>query len=191
LRMQTQGTERRFKRLVSRLRGRETASTTTSPTSTGENQAPQSENTVYNDRELALSRYRKAASQLKEAIKIRKGVWSAFDFDEFCDEPEDIDDSQFKNKINTVFGSQETSIKDKKGWSKFTYAVECVFTALSPFAKNFLMATQGTQSVLPFHHLFICILIIVYIDTIIQSIWCDLQRSLAFNNGSHVVILRV
>lgn len=166
------------------------ASTATSPTSSKDNQAPQAEDPDYNDRELALSRYRKAASRLKDAIKIRKGVWSAFNFDELCDEPEDLDDSQFKNKINAVFGSQEMSVKDKKGWSKFTYAVECVFTALSPFAKNFLMATQGAQSVLSFQNLFIGVLIIVYIDSIIESIWCDLQCSLSFNNGNHFVYIK-
>ena len=66
------------------------------------------------------------------------------------DEPEDFDDSQFKNKINAILISRETSIKDREGWSKFTYAVEYVFTALSPLAKNLLTATKGAQSVMRF-----------------------------------------
>ena len=77
-------------------------------------------------------------------------IWGSFDFEELSNEPEGFDDLQFKNKINAVFVSRETSIKDRKGWSKFTYAVECVFTALSPLAKNFLMTIKDAQSVIPF-----------------------------------------
>ena len=152
--MQNQGTESRFRRLASKLKGREIPSPATSPTSSQDNQASQAVNNDYNDRQLALNRYRKAVDQLKEAIKIRKGSWGSSDFEELIDEPEGFDDSQFKNKINTILISRETSIKDRKGWSKFTNAVECVFTALSPLAKNFLMATKDAQSVMPFSLVF-------------------------------------
>src|SRR5271167_4637864 len=148
--MQNQGTEGRFRRWVSRLKGREIPLPATSPTSSKDNQT-QAVDDDYDDRQLTLDRYSKAVDQLKEAIKIRKGSWSSFDFEELSDEPEGLDDSQFKNKINAIMVLRETSIKDKKGWSKFTYAVECVFTALSPIAKNFLKATQGAQSVIPFN----------------------------------------
>ena len=148
--MQNQETRGRFRRLRSRLKGGETPSPKTTATSSQDSQASQAINTDYNDRQLALNRYRKAVDQLKEAIKIRKGPWDASDFEELNDEPEGFDDSQFKNKINAILISREMSIKDRKGWSKFTYAVECVFTALSPLAKNFLMATKGAQSVMRF-----------------------------------------
>ena len=146
--MQNKGTGSRFRRLRSRLKGEETSPPKTTSTSSQDSQGSQAVNTDYNDRQLALNRYRKAVDELKEAIKIRKGPWDAFDFDEFNDEPEDFDDSQFKNKINAMLISRETSIKDRKGWSKFTYAVEYVFTALSPLAKNLLTATKGAQSVM-------------------------------------------
>ena len=125
--------------------------TENSATSSQDSQASQAVNTDYNDRQRALNRYKKAVEQLKEAIKIRKGPWDSFDFEEFNDEPEGFDDSQFKNKINAILISRETSIKDRKGWSKFTYAVEYVFTAFSPFAKNLLMVTKNAQSVMPFN----------------------------------------
>lgn len=54
---------------------------------------------------------------------------------------------QFKNKINAALIARETSIKDRKGWSKLTDAVECVFTALSPFAKSFVIVVNNAQSV--------------------------------------------
>ena len=152
--MQNQGTEGRFRRLASRLKGREMPSSATSPPSSQDNHASQAVNNDYNDRQLALNRYRKAVDQLKEAIKIRKGSWGSPDFEELNDEPEGFDDSQFKNKINAILISREWSIKDRKGWSKFTNAVECVFTALSPLAKNFLMATKDAQSVMPFSLVF-------------------------------------
>src|SRR5438876_6586181 len=148
--MQNQGTEGKLRRLASRLKRRETPSRATTPTSSRNNQASQAVNNDYDDRQLALNRYRKAADQLKEAINIRKDSWGSSDFEELSDEPEGFDDSQFKNKINAILISQETSIKDRNGWSKLTYAVECVFTALSPFAKNFLMATKDAQTVMPF-----------------------------------------
>jgi hypothetical protein len=146
--MQNQGRRGKFKRLRSRIpTGGETPSPKTTITSSQEIQASQAVNTEYDDRQLALNRYTKAVDQLKEFIEIRKGQWDAFDFEELNDESEGFDDSQFKNKINAVLISRETSIKDRKGWSKFTYTVEYVFTALSPLAKNLLMATKGAQSV--------------------------------------------
>ena len=48
-----------------------------------------------------------------------------------------------------MLAARESSIKDRKGWSTFTYAVECVFTALSPFAKNFLTVAKDAQAVFP------------------------------------------
>jgi hypothetical protein len=104
----------------------------------------------YNDEQRARNRYKDAADQLKEAIKARKDTWGSFDFDELSGEPEGFDDSQFKTKINAVLTSREASIKDKAGWSKLTYAVERVFTACSPFAKNCLIVAKNAQSVMRF-----------------------------------------
>jgi hypothetical protein len=136
-----------FRRLGSRLRRRETSSLTTNSTASQTSQAVTND---YNDRQRAQSRYNEAAIQLKEAIKIHKDRWGSFDFEELSGEVEGFDDSQFKNKINAILTSRETSIKDRSGWSKFTYAVECVFTAFSPFAKNFLMIAKDARSVKPF-----------------------------------------
>lgn len=136
--MQNQGRRGRFKSLKSKRKGSQSA----------QSQSSQANNNDYNDQQRVIIRYDEAVSQLKEAIKIRKGVWSSFDFDELPSEPGGFNDSQFQNKINAVLISQETSIKDKKGWSKFTHAVECVFMAFSPFAKNFLSNARNAQSVI-------------------------------------------
>jgi hypothetical protein len=184
--MQNSGTTGRFRRLVSKLKGRDIPSPITSPTSSQESQGSQAVTNDYNDRQRAMDRYQKAGEQLKEAIKLHKGPWSSLDFEELGKEPERIDDSQFKNKINSVLASREKLIDDRNGWSKFTYAVECVFTSFSPFAKNFINATMGAQSVILFS------LIWMYpnscADTLAKSIWCSLQQSLPLNNGSPLSI---
>jgi hypothetical protein len=139
--------ERKFRRLASRSKRREATPPTTSPQGNQGLQSSSAANNKYNDRQLAQNRYKQATSHLKEVIKKHKGPWDSFDFDnEFSRE---FDDSQFITKINEVLILREKSIKDRKGWAKFTYAVECVFTAFSPFAKNFLTVAANAQSVVP------------------------------------------
>ena len=58
---------------------------------------------------------------------------------------------KFKNNILKVLTAREKLFMDRKGWAKFTYAVECVFAAFSPLTKNFLIATKHAQSVMPFN----------------------------------------
>jgi len=52
-----------------------------------DNWASQSVDNDYGDGQRAQIRYKKAANQLKEAIKIRKGTWGSFDFEELIGEP--------------------------------------------------------------------------------------------------------
>ena len=146
--MQNQATGRRFGGWGPRLKRREAP--TASPQSNQSLQSSRAATDEYNDGQLARNRYNEAARRLKDAIKIRKGPWNSLDFEQLSCEPEDFDELQFKNKINAVFKSWETSIKDRTGWVKLTYAVECVFTAFSPFAKNFLTVAANAQSVIPF-----------------------------------------
>lgn len=133
-----------FRRLGLSLRGREIASPATAIATAQGNQTSQVVNKDYNDRQRSQIRYKEAAKELKEAIKVRNSLGS-FDFEELSGEPESFNDSQFKNKINTMLISRETSIKDRKGWSKFKNTVECVFTALSPFSKNLLIISRDAQ----------------------------------------------
>jgi len=188
--MQNQRTEGRFKRLTSNWRGRRARrpNTATTPPQDHRSQT-QVANTDYNDRHLVQIRYEEAANSLKEAIKIRKGSWGPFDFEELSGEPEGFDDSQFKNKINAVFLSREASIKDRKGWSKFTHAVECIFTAFSPFAKNFLVIAQTAQSVISPEPCLIYSYSNRHIDTCSESIRLNLRWSLSVNNGCAILIV--
>lgn len=170
--MEKQGTRGRFRGLASKLKSRKATSPATSQTTAAtssqnnQSQACQPLNNNYDDRQRAQIRYKEAATELNEAIKIRKGLWGSFDLEELSGEPEGLDDAQFKNKINETLISRETSIKDRKGWSKFTYAVECVFTALSPFAKSFLQVANNAQSVNAIQTCLIFILMIVQIPVL-------------------------
>ena len=169
-------------RFTSRLKGWKRSPPTTSHCGVESKTSQEAGGNDYNDRQRAQIKYVEAATQLKTAIRIRKGSWDSFnfDFEELSGEPEGFDDSQFKNKINEVCKSRETSIKDRKGWSKFAYAIECVFTAFSPFAKNFLIIANNAQSVLP--------LIPVChsnlrADTCVEPVRFNLWWSLSLNNG--------
>ena len=52
-----------------------------------------------------------------------------------------------------------------------THAVECVFTELSPFAKNFLMVAKDAQAVTPF-----TLVLMLCADDRAKSVWFDLRR---------------
>lgn len=148
--MQNQ-TGSKFWRLASGLKWRGTPSLTAAATSSQGKQSQISQvDKDDKDRQGAQIRYKEAAKQLKKSIEIRKGSLDSFDFGDLSGEPEGFDDSQFKSKIDAILISRETSIHDRKGWSRFIYAVECVFTAFSPFAKNFLTVAKDAQSVMPF-----------------------------------------
>jgi len=103
---------------------------------------------LYNDGDRTLGRYKEAAIILDKAIKSNKGPWKSLDVPDISGEPESFDDIQFRNKLNGVLDSWENSVKDRAGWGKVVrHAVETVFTALSPFAKNALNIANNSQSV--------------------------------------------
>lgn len=106
----------------------------------------QSSDDGYDDDRRARIRYKEAAKELKEAVKCCAGLGS-FDFEVPSDEPQDLNDSELINKINQMLRARETSIKDRRGWAKVTYAVECVFTAFSPLAKTILLVTKDADVV--------------------------------------------
>ena len=84
---------------------------------------------------------------LQEAIKSYEGQWGSFDFPELRGEPEDFDDSLFREKIATVMDAWDSDVKDKSGWETCKHAVQCAFTAFSPFAKHFLTIAKEGQAV--------------------------------------------
>ena len=116
----------------------------------------------FGERHRVKTRYKEAATLLQKSITSRQGLWGSFDFPQLSGEPEDFNDAQFRENINKVLVSHESSIKDRTTFSKCKYTVECIFTALSPFAKNFLTIAKEAQSALPFNILFTAISNISY-----------------------------
>jgi hypothetical protein len=101
------------------------------------------------DRKETKERFLKAASLLRQSLKGWQdddGV--PMDFPELAGEPETFD-SQFREKLNMVLDGRKESIKDKSSWSKCAETVEGIFTALSPFAKTFLIIAKEGSSVKP------------------------------------------
>ena len=102
------------------------------------------------DRQRTRTRYFDSAKLLGDVIKANREKWGSFDFPELKGEPEDFDDSQFREKINIVMDARKTDINDETAWAKCKHAVQCAFTAFSPFAKHFLTIAKDVQAVCTF-----------------------------------------
>ena len=103
----------------------------------------------YGDRQRTEERYIEAASLLEDALKTRRerGDSELFDFPELIGEPGGFNDAKFRDKINLALESRKDTVKDQTNWSKCKNTVQCIFQALSPFAKNFLIIAKDGQSV--------------------------------------------
>ena len=101
------------------------------------------------DMQRTRARYLAAAKLLEEAVNAYayEGRWGSFDFPELKGEPEDFDDSLFREKINIVMDARRNEVNDQTAWAKCVHAVHCAFTAFSPFAKHFLTITKDVQVV--------------------------------------------
>jgi hypothetical protein len=99
------------------------------------------------DRQATKARYAEAAKLLENAVKGREKRWGSFELPELTGEPKDSDDLEFKEKLHLAFEAQRSKFKDQSAWAKSRRFVECIFTALSPFAKTFLHIAKEGQSV--------------------------------------------
>jgi hypothetical protein len=96
------------------------------------------------DTHRAHARYIDAAKLLEQAIKDFAGSRKQqFEFPELKGEP-DFNDLAFREKFNTALEAFKPSGKNVGTWGKYRHAMQSLFTALSPFAHNFLtIAIQG------------------------------------------------
>jgi hypothetical protein len=134
---------RKRDRLAALLKRNEKRPQTPPQIASDEGSSPAS-NKESGDRQRTKARYIEATKSLEEVIKGCRSQWGSFDFPELRGEPENPNDSQFKHKINMILDAQKSGIKDQSAWEKCKHTIQCVFSALSPFAKNFLMiVTQG------------------------------------------------
>jgi hypothetical protein len=101
------------------------------------------------DNERCKKRYFDAVKLMEEAVKGGRPEWGSFDFPELKGEFESFNDSQFREKIALAMEARENKVNNRSSWSKCGHAVQCAFTAFSPFAKTFLTIAQQGQSVCP------------------------------------------
>ena len=146
--MDTARKPRKRDRFRSWIKGNKTSVEATHAASTQASQ--KSLHHANGDRERTNERYLEAVSLLHHAVKGNQEYsnFESLDFLELVGEPEKFNDSQFREKINIAMESREKAVKDSSAWSKCKNTVECMFVALSPFAKNFLSIAQSAQSVL-------------------------------------------
>jgi hypothetical protein len=99
---------------------------------------------VSSDTQRAHARYIDAAKLLEQAIKDFAGSRKQqFEFPELKGEP-DFNDVAFREKFNTALEAFKPAGKNIGTWGKCRHALQSLFTALSPFSKNFLqIAIQG------------------------------------------------
>ena len=110
------------------------------------NQQPTTDTEESLDRRMTKLRHVESAKALQDAVQGR-AEWGSFEFPELQGGPEKFDDSQFRDRIYQTLEAQGNSIKDQMIWGKCRQAVQSIFTALSPFAKNFITIAQEGQSV--------------------------------------------
>lgn len=97
------------------------------------------------------ARYIQATKLLQDAVAGHQG--EPFLFPDLSGEMEEFNDMEFREKLDITIDRYKTSMKNPKALEKCRYAVQCMFTALSPFAKNFLQIARDGQAVKPPSHL--------------------------------------
>lgn len=100
------------------------------------------------DRQRTKVRYLAATKALETAVKGHEKKWGSFQFPALEGELEDIDHSQFQQRVNETLEALQDPVKDRNSWQKCTHALECVFNTLSPLAKNVLTIAKEGQSVI-------------------------------------------
>ena len=146
-------------RLSSVLKRRQNEPTSSDSTGAEYSKPRSSAVSDYGDRQRAIERYVEAAQLLKQVIGESEAYqWGSFDLPNLSNKPEDFNDSQFQEQINEVLMARRTIVADQKTWGKCREAILSIFTALSPFAKNFLTVATNAQSVRTFPFLLLILL---------------------------------
>jgi hypothetical protein len=128
---------------------------------------------VPGDKERTVRRYIEATKLLEGVVKGQEGRWKVFDFPELKGEPDEFNDALFKDKLNLAMEAKRNAIKNQTAWDKCKHIVQCSCTALSPFAKNFLLiAKEGSSvrtistilSLIPFSSLYLILMASCAVD---------------------------
>ena len=132
--------------LYKRKRKTEPASATqTTPTQSSQETSVPDE---LGDTQRTRNRYNNAAKFLQDDIKSQGGKqWQGLHLSKLEGEIHEFNDQQFRKHIDQALESQNISIKDQGSWKQCMHTMQCIITALSPFAKNFLAILSHGSSV--------------------------------------------
>lgn len=131
----------------------------------------------FGDRERSESRYKSAAEQLVKSLSLRRANWEAFEIPKFSTISEHDTIPQLREHIQKTLEARKNTVKNKDFWSKGKNIIERTFTAMSPFAKNFLMIAKEGQQVSTYTF----ISFNIGIDTCTESIWFTLWGATPLN----------
>jgi hypothetical protein len=93
------------------------------------------------------ARFAMASELLHKALeRLRPEDGELLDFPELAGEPERFD-QRFRELLNNALLARRDALKDKSLWSKPGEILLGLFTALSPFSKNFLSVAMQAQQV--------------------------------------------
>jgi len=103
----------------------------------------------YGDRKATEERYKTAAKQLEDALKYRRTNWKTFDIPTVSLDITTNDPiPQLREQIQSTLEARKALVDNRDFWEKGKNVVEQTFTAMSPFAKNFLVIAQHGTNVL-------------------------------------------
>ena len=104
---------------------------------------------AFGDRKATEERYKAASKRLEDALTIRRANWKAFDIptvslDLCANDPI----PQLREQLNLTLEARRNVVENRDFWAKGKNIVERTFTAISPFAKNFLVIARQGAAVL-------------------------------------------
>jgi len=85
-------------------------------------------------------------SLLEDALKGRNEKWGNFEIPKLEGELENVNPKEFKQKLEALCQSYSQN-REPNVLSQCAHAIECCFTAFSPFAKNFLSIGKAAAQV--------------------------------------------
>jgi hypothetical protein len=125
-----------------------TNATENSPVSTRQGGLFPAQLDPFGDRTRTEKRYKNAAKELAASLDLRRANWESFEVPKFGNISEDDPIPQLREQIQVTLEARKNTVNDKGVWSSAKNAIEKTFTAISPFAKNFLKIAKEGQSVI-------------------------------------------
>lgn len=131
----------------------------------------------FGDRQRTEWRYKVAAKNLEDSLRVRSSKWASFDLPTLIlDLAKNDPIPQLRAQIQSTLEARKNMVKTKSFWEKGKGIAERTFTATSPFAKIFLTIAREGQAVIPSSR--VCADLI---DHSLESLWSSLRWSSRFN----------